>query len=48
MQECQACCIRLCKAGVTLTMTLQAHVAKVYKLLLQSQRTMGRKMDVSV
>jgi uncharacterized protein YicC (UPF0701 family) len=32
---------------VTLMM-LQAHVAKVYKLLLQSQRAMGRRMDVSV
>ena len=30
------------------TLMLQAHVAKVYKLLLQSQLAMGRRMDVSV
>jgi hypothetical protein len=30
------------------TLMLQAQVAKVYKLLLQSQRAMGRRMDVGV
>ena len=40
--------MRMCKAGVTLTLTLQAHVAKVYKLLLQSQRARGHRMDVSL
>lgn len=29
------------------TLMLQAHVAKVYKLLVQSQRLLGCKMDVS-
>jgi hypothetical protein len=43
-----ASCLHSCKAGVLMTLMLQAQVAKVYKLLLQSQRAMGRRMDVGV